>query len=361
MRTRIVTPAQPRAHAQTRRLGLGSKPEAHHRVPRLTREEIAKGDPAVEGLVGGPSVTFRLRDRLTLPSRNDEQVLEIARLELTPKFYYKAVPVLTPQVYRLADLVNTTDYVLLPGEATMYHGADFVGRMNLPLVAIGEQFTAGFGSDPQLQVQRQMMDKSRAMQGGNQVLKFEYRILLSSYKPERVKVQVWDRLPAAENETMGVSLVKAAPELCRDPMYLREEAQFLADVVAAAPRGERVLWGLDREIFSDRRTNRIITVKYWYLREALRFGAHSRPGMRYPEWEMEKLVEGLFCALVIARRHADATTEAHALALLDMLARLREVHEKYATGEPDDGADGTAEYRAELALLEEIGESETAH
>ena len=36
------------------------------------------------------------------------------------------------------------------------------------------------------------------------------------------------------------------------PMYLREEAQLMADVVAGAPRGERVLWGFDREILSDR-------------------------------------------------------------------------------------------------------------
>lgn len=36
------------------------------------------------------------------------------------------------------------------------------------------------------------------------------------------------------------------------PMYLREEAQFLANVINAAPKGERVLWGFDREIFSDR-------------------------------------------------------------------------------------------------------------
>lgn len=35
-------------------------------------------------------------------------------------------------------------------------------------------------------------------------------------------------------------------------MCLREEARFLADVVAAAPKGERILWGFDREIFSDR-------------------------------------------------------------------------------------------------------------
>jgi lysophospholipase L1-like esterase len=114
-----------------------------------------------------------------------------------------------------------------------------------------------------------------------------------------------------------------------------------------------------REIFSDCRADRIVTVKYWYLREAFRFGAHSRPGMCYPEWEMEKIVEGLFCALVIARRHGDVTTETHALALLDTMARLRAVHEKYATREPG-GADDTAEYRTQLALLEEIGESETA-
>ncbi|HEY0811465.1 MAG TPA: hypothetical protein VGD49_14950 [Longimicrobiales bacterium] len=33
---------------------------------------------------------------------------------------------------------------------------------------------------------------------------------------------------------------------------MREEAQFLADVIKAAPTSERVLWGFDREIFSDR-------------------------------------------------------------------------------------------------------------
>jgi hypothetical protein len=33
---------------------------------------------------------------------------------------------------------------------------------------------------------------------------------------------------------------------------LREEAQFVTDVIKTAPGSERVLWGLDREIFSDR-------------------------------------------------------------------------------------------------------------
>lgn len=171
----------------------------------------------------GPSVTYRLESVLSLPSRRDEQIVPIARLDLAPDYYYKAVPVLTSHIYRQADLVNRSEWVLLPGEATMYQGADFVGRSTLPLVAIGEQFTVGFGVDPQLQVQRRLLDRNRTVQGGNQVLKYDYRILVSSYKTEPVRLQLWDRLPVAENPNVAITLVGQAPELCRDPLYLREE------------------------------------------------------------------------------------------------------------------------------------------
>jgi uncharacterized protein (TIGR02231 family) len=171
----------------------------------------------------GPTVTYHLASRLMVPSRADEQVLEVTRLELQPDFYYKAVPILTTQVYRQADLINKSNHVLLPGEATMYVGTDFVGQMTLPLVAVGEPFTVGFGVDPQLQIQRQMIDRSRSTQGANQLLRYEYRLLLSSFKAEPVKVQVWDRLPHAENEAVAVSLMKASPDLSKEALYLREQ------------------------------------------------------------------------------------------------------------------------------------------
>src|SRR5262249_43488480 len=47
----------------------------------------------------GPSVTYQLPSRLSVPSRNDEQVLEVARIDMQPDYFYKAVPVLTPHVY----------------------------------------------------------------------------------------------------------------------------------------------------------------------------------------------------------------------------------------------------------------------
>jgi hypothetical protein len=171
----------------------------------------------------GPSVTFHLASKLTIPNRNDEQVIEVARIDLAPEYFYKAVPVLTTHVYKQANMTNKSKFVLLPGEATMYNDKDFVGRMSMPLVAIGETFTVGFGAEPQIQVQRQLTDKKRSMQGGNQILNYEYRILVNSFKPERVKLQVWDRLPQAENETLNVTIGKTSPELSKDPLYVREE------------------------------------------------------------------------------------------------------------------------------------------
>ena len=56
---------------------------------------------------------------------------------------------------------------------------------------------------------------------------------------------------ARRNGVQGILDFAARPDTW-SPMYLREEAQFIASVVSAAPKGERVLWGFDREIFSDR-------------------------------------------------------------------------------------------------------------
>ena len=181
----------------------------------------APGPPSAEKDAPGAVVTFTVAGRLDIPSRRDPQLLEVARVELPAEYYAKAVPVLTPRVYRLAELTNKGDLVLLPGEATVYVGGDFVGRMRLPLVAAGEPFVAGFGVDPQLQVGRRLLRKSRTVQGGNQIFTYEFRIALRNYRPGAVKIQLWDRLPKPQGEAVAVNLVKASAELSTDAMYQR--------------------------------------------------------------------------------------------------------------------------------------------
>jgi hypothetical protein len=169
----------------------------------------------------GPSLTFSVAGALDVPSQREPQLLEVAHADLVAEYYDKAVPVLTPRVYRLAKLTNAREFVILPGEATVYVGSDFVGRMRLPLVAAGEPFLAGFGIDPQVQVSRRLTRKARAIQGSNQVFTYEFRLGLRNYRPEAVKVELWDRLPAAEDESAAVNLVKTSVELSAEPSYQR--------------------------------------------------------------------------------------------------------------------------------------------
>lgn len=187
-------------------------------------ELLAKGDEAPEtapGAGGGPSVTHHLAGRLTIPSRREPQLVEVTRFAMTPEFFAKAVPVLSPRVFRLAKLTNTGDTVILPGEATMYVGSDFVGRMTLPQVAVGEPFTVGFGVDPQLQVGRRLVKKSSAVQGGNQVQSYEFRIVARNFRSTPVNLQVWDRLPRPDSSAVAVNLADVKPELSGDPLYNR--------------------------------------------------------------------------------------------------------------------------------------------
>ena len=68
-----------------------------------------------------------------------------------------------------------------------------------------------------------LVNKTKTVQGANQVHLYEYRLRVSSYKTTPAKIQVWDRLPKADAESVGVSLVKSSPELSQDPAYVRDE------------------------------------------------------------------------------------------------------------------------------------------
>jgi hypothetical protein len=57
---------------------------------------------------------------------------------------------------------------------------------------------------------------------------------------------------ARRNGLPGIVDFFAVPGVSGAVYELREEAQFVADAVKIVPRNEHVLWGLDREIFSDR-------------------------------------------------------------------------------------------------------------
>ena len=171
--------------------------------------------------IEGVSVTYDLPGRLTLPSRSDQQLVTIATITAKADFTLIATPLLTDYVYLQADLLNDSDTVLLPGQASMFRNGEFVGKSQLPQVTIGETFTAGFGIDSQVQVAHELEDKKTRIQGGNRIDTYHYRIALSNYKNAAVELQLLDRLPYTDDASIKIELEKTQPQLSKDAEYLR--------------------------------------------------------------------------------------------------------------------------------------------
>jgi len=169
----------------------------------------------------GISVTYELPGRLTLPSRSDQQLVTIASIIAKAEFTLIATPLLTDYVYLQADLLNDSDTILLPGDASIFREGEFVGKSLLPQVTIGETFTAGFGIDTQVQVVRELENKKTRIQGGNRIDTYDYRIVLSNYKNTPVELQLLDRLAYTDDASIKIELEKAEPELSKDSEYLR--------------------------------------------------------------------------------------------------------------------------------------------
>jgi uncharacterized protein (TIGR02231 family) len=169
----------------------------------------------------GISVAYDLPGKLTLPSRSDQQLVTIAAITAKADFTLVATPLLTDYVYLQADVLNDSDTILLPGQASMFRDGGFVGKSQLPAVTIGEKFTAGFGIDSQVQMVHELEDKQTRIQGGNRIDTYQYRIALSNYKNTAVELRLLDRLPYTDDASVKIELAKTEPQVSTDGEYLR--------------------------------------------------------------------------------------------------------------------------------------------
>ncbi len=168
----------------------------------------------------GVSVSYQLAGKLSLPSRSDQQLVTIARIDAGAAFCFVATPLLTDYVYLQAEMVNDSDTILLPGPASLYRGSDFVGKGEMPLVTMGEKFTAGFGVDSQIQVTREFKDKKIETLWGNRVDTYHYRIALQNYKKTPVPLRLLERLPYTEDETLAITDWQSSVPLSENTEYV---------------------------------------------------------------------------------------------------------------------------------------------
>jgi len=171
--------------------------------------------------IEGISVTYELPGKLTLPSRDDQQLVNITTMTSPAEFTLIASPLLTDYVYLQADVHNNSQTVFLPGPASVFKNNQFVGQSEVPLVTIGETFTAGFGTDSQVHVAHALNHKKTRIQGGNRIDTFEYRMVLDNYKTTPVKLRLLDRLPYSDDSSIKIELTETHPALSLDDTYVK--------------------------------------------------------------------------------------------------------------------------------------------
>lgn len=185
------------------------------------------------------TVTYTLPGTTSLPSRADQQLVGIATATMPGEFYKVASPVLTNYVYNEAELSNTAKQLLLAGPAMSYLDGEFVGTGELPTVAAGEKFAAGFGVDSTLRATRELVDKTESISGGNKIIAFQYAIRLENFGSADARVRVLDRVPVASNKDVKVTLGESAPRPVDDAEAMRKKGLVRWDVTvkpqAAAP------------------------------------------------------------------------------------------------------------------------------
>ncbi|MFT3685489.1 MAG: mucoidy inhibitor MuiA family protein [Phycisphaerales bacterium] len=184
----------------------------------ITRAKDTAGSARTPVATEGVSVAYTLASRTSLPSRDDQQLIQINKSDCRADFYRVATPVLSSFVYNESAVTNTGSQLLLAGPSASYVDGEFVGRGVLPTTAVGQPFITGFGNDSSLRTSRELVDRTERTQGGNRVVEFTYRLTVENFGKAPAKVRLMDRIPVTKGNDIRVELTKPGT-LSSDPVY----------------------------------------------------------------------------------------------------------------------------------------------
>jgi uncharacterized protein (TIGR02231 family) len=162
----------------------------------------------------GAAVTYRVSLPITVPSDGTQNKTTVTIEKLGVSLDYVIVPKLAQEAYLRATVTNTSDYTLLPGEASIFHGADFVGKTQLETIAPNEEFKVQLGVDDRIRVKRELVKRevSRKFIGNNRRTIFAYKITLTNLLSTPAKITLFDQIPVGRHENIKVKLDDSTPK-----------------------------------------------------------------------------------------------------------------------------------------------------
>ncbi|MBT5365511.1 MAG: mucoidy inhibitor MuiA family protein [Phycisphaerae bacterium] len=195
-----------------------------------TNEKIVESASAAASIVGdGPAISFVLPRTVTVPSnKEDAQTTSIATIETTAEHFLIAVPMLTDRVFIRSEVTNKSEYVLLPGTASIFHGSDYVGKTSMKTISPNETYSLDLGIAPKVTSTRTLVEKTTSSTGlfgsGIQTM-YDYRISISNGEDSAIDIHVYDRIPVSQNEEIEILVKNLSSPLSTDATFVSTNQQ----------------------------------------------------------------------------------------------------------------------------------------
>jgi len=129
-----------------------------------------------------------------------------------------AVPEVSLNVVRTAEITNQGAQPILPGKAALFADGSFVGTSELPFVAPGETFRTFLGVNDHVKLSRTLDHKRSSIERGAKKTKLvvSFQVTAENLGSEPVSVQLSDRVPVAHDEAIEVDDVRIPDGAKRD-------------------------------------------------------------------------------------------------------------------------------------------------
>ncbi|WP_216207962.1 DUF4139 domain-containing protein [Amycolatopsis aidingensis] len=166
---------------------------------------------------GIAAATYRPRRPIAVPTDGGAHRTTITELELGTRLDHVTAPSRDEHAYLRAVATNTSEHTLRPGNASVFHGTEFIGTTRLEPWAPGEEVELALGIDERIRVERELVRRSAGKAGlpglsGARRRDAEYRTTVHNHGPRQARVTVLDQVPVSRDEAITVRDVRTSPE-----------------------------------------------------------------------------------------------------------------------------------------------------
>ena len=191
----------------------------------------------------GANVTYTYGGEVTIRNGVDDLRLTLDTQTVTPDVWAAAAPMGDDSAYMVAELINTTGEVLLPGDALLIADGSLVGYTQLPLIAAGDDTKIGFGVIDGIRLNRIVPDRtegdigvlSRSNQQTETVV-----MTVENLTGEDWPIRLRDRIYYSDQDDLVVEYTVSLPVSEQDPDGRRGVLEWQFDLAAGAKQEIRL-------------------------------------------------------------------------------------------------------------------------